>query len=125
MTMDALKSRARSFVYAFSGIVSLLVSQPNARIHAFVTLVVLAAGFFIGLSRVEWCVIVITIAAVWTAEALNTSLEFLADATSPGLHPLVKKAKDIAAGGVLVAAVASVIVGVIIFGPRILSLLIN
>ena len=64
-------------------------------------------------------------AAVWAAEALNTSLEFLADATSPGLHPLVKKAKDIAAGGVLVAAVASVIVGVIIFGPRILSLLIN
>jgi diacylglycerol kinase (ATP) len=83
----------------------------------------LAAGFFSGLSRVEWCVIVITIAAVWTAEALNTSLEFLADASSPEFHPLIKKAKDVAAGGVLIAALGSVIVGLLVFGPRLLFLL--
>jgi diacylglycerol kinase (ATP) len=121
--MDALKSRTRSFVYAFSGIGSLLVSQPNARIHAFATLAVLAAGYFSGLSGMEWCVIVITIAAVWTAEALNTSMEFLANASSPEFHPLVKKAKDVAAGGVLIAALGSVIVGLLVFGPRLLFLL--
>jgi diacylglycerol kinase (ATP) len=121
--MGALKSRTRSFVYAFSGIGSLLVSQPNARIHGLATLAVLAAGFFSGLSRVEWCVIVITIAAVWTAEVLNTSLEFLADASSPEFHPLIKKAKDVAAGGVLIAALGSVIVGLLVFGPRLLFLL--
>jgi len=117
--------RLRSFGYAVSGIRTLIMSQPNARIHAAATVIVMAGAFILGLSRLEWCVIILAVAAVWAAEALNTALEYLADAASPEFHPLVKKAKDIAAGGVLVAAIASVIVGTILFGPRILSLLKN
>jgi len=113
----------RSFGYAFSGIRTLIISQPNARIHAAATAIVMAGAFLLGLSWMEWCVIVLTVAAVWTAEALNTALEYLADAASPEFHPLVKKAKDVAAGGVLVTALGSVIVGFLVFGPRLLFLL--
>jgi len=115
--------RLRSFGYVFSGIRILIISQPNARIHAAATAIVMAGAFLLGLSWMEWCVIVLTVAAVWTAEALNTALEYLADAASPEFHPLVKKAKDVAAGGVLVTALGSVIVGFLVFGPRLLFLL--
>jgi diacylglycerol kinase len=115
--------RLRSFGYAFSGIGTLIRSQPNARVHAAATAIVMAGGFLLGLSRLEWCVVVLTVAAVWTAEALNTALECLADAASPEFHPLVKKAKDVAAGGVLVTALGSVVVGLLVFGPRLLFLL--
>jgi len=116
-------SRLRSFGYAFSGIRTLIISQPNARLHAAATAIVMAGAFILGLSRVEWCIIILTVAAVWTAEALNTALEYLADAASPEFHPLVKKAKDVAAGGVLVTALGSAIVGLLVFGPRLLFLL--
>jgi diacylglycerol kinase len=115
--------RLRSFGYAFSGIGTLIRSQPNARVHAAATAIVMVGGFLLGLSRLEWCVVVLTVAAVWTAEALNTALECLADAASPEFHPLVKKAKDVAAGGVLVTALGSVVVGLLVFGPRLLFLL--
>ena len=117
--------RLRSFGYAFSGMRTLIISQPNARLHAAATAIVMAGAFLLGLSRIEWCIIILTVAAVWTAEALNTALEYLADAASPEFHPLVKKAKDVAAGGVLVTALGSVIVGFLVFGPRLLFLLKN
>jgi len=119
----SLGNRLRSFGHAFSGIRTLIFSQPNARIHAAATVIVFAGAFLLGLSRLEWCVIILTVAAVWTVEALNTALEYLADAASPEYHPLVKKAKDVAAGVVLVAALGSVIVGLLVFGSRLLFLL--
>jgi diacylglycerol kinase (ATP) len=94
-------ARLRSFVYAGRGIRTMLVSQHNAWIHAVATLGVVVAGLVFGIPRSEWYVLILAIVAVWTAEALNTALEFLCDVASPEFHPLVEKAKDVAAGAVL------------------------
>ncbi len=114
--------RVRSFRYAGRGVWLMLKSQHNAWIHAVATAAVLIAGFLLGLSRLEWCLIVLACAAVWTAEALNTAFEHLADATTPGFHPLIGQAKDVAAGAVLVTAAAAVLVGILVFGPHLLVL---
>ena len=98
----------------------MLRSQHNAWIHAAASIVVLALGFVVGLSRVEWCLVVVAITAVWTAEALNTAFEALCDVASPGAHPLVERAKDIAAGAVLITAAGAVVIGLLVFGPHLL-----
>jgi len=74
---------------------------------------------FFRISGAEWCWIILAISIVWTAEALNIALEFLADAASPEFHPLVRDAKDVAAGAVLITALAAVIIGSIVFWPHI------
>lgn len=112
-------ARIKSIRHALHGIAYVLRSQHNAWIHAVVTILVAAAGFFFQLSVAEWCCIVIAASSVWTAEALNTALELLADAAVEDLHPLVGHAKDVAAGAVLVTAIGAAIVGVIIFWPYI------
>jgi diacylglycerol kinase (ATP) len=117
-----LTSRLQSFKFAAQGIWLTIKSQHNAWIHALATVVVVSAGYLLVISRVEWCIIVLTCAAVWTAEALNTALEFLADATTKDFHPLVGQAKDVAAGAVLITAFAAVAVGALVFGPHILAL---
>lgn len=114
--------RIRSFRFAGRGMGLTLRSQPNAWIHAAATVAVVIAGYLLGISRTEWCLIVLACAAVWTAEALNTALEFLADATTMKFHPLVGQAKDVAAGAVLVTALAALIVGVLVFGPYLMVL---
>jgi diacylglycerol kinase (ATP) len=96
----------------------MLVSQQNARIHAVATLFVCLLGVFLRLDRMEWCGIALAIAGVWMAEALNTALEFLADAAVPQFHPRVGKAKDVAAGAVLLAAGCSVVIGILVLGPH-------
>ncbi len=115
--------RIRSFKYAFVGIWTMLKSQQNAWIHAFATVTVILAGFVLGISPAEWCWLVLAIISVWMAEALNTAIEFLADVASPEFHPLVKKAKDVAAGAVLISAIGALIIGIIIIGPYVLKLM--
>ena len=115
--------RIRSFKYAFVGIWTMLKSQQNAWIHAFATVAVVLAGFIYSISPAEWCWLVLAIIAVWMAEALNTAIEFLADVASPEFHPLVKKAKDVAAGAVLISAIGALIIGIIIIGPYVLKLM--
>lgn len=111
-------ARLRSFVHAFHGIRHMLISQHNAWVHAAATVGVLAAGLVVGLSRIEWCAIVLAAVGVWTAEALNTAFEFLCDVASPQFHPLVKNAKDVAAGAVLICTIGAVIVGLLVFIPH-------
>ena len=123
MPSSYLNGRLRSFGHAFRGLKVLLQTQQNARIHAVATLLVLAAGPLFGISPVEWALIALAVAGVWTAEALNTAIEFLVDLASPELHPLAAKAKDVAAGAVLVAAIGSLVVAVVVFGPHVLKLL--
>jgi diacylglycerol kinase (ATP) len=101
----------------------MLRSQHNAWLHLGATLTVVVAGFVFALSRSEWCTLLLAIALVWTAEALNTAFEFLADVASPEFHPLVEKAKDVAAGAVLVTATGALALGLLIFAPRIAELL--
>lgn len=110
--------RIRSVRHAIIGIGRMLRCQHNAWIHAAATAVVLATGFLLHVSSADWCWIVLAISIVWTAEALNTAFEFLADAASPEFHPLVRDAKDVAAGAVLVTASAAAVIGAIIFWPH-------
>jgi diacylglycerol kinase len=113
--------RIRSFKCAFRGIWIIIASQHNAWIHATATIVVMAAGFYFHLTKAEWCWIILAIISVWTAEALNTAFEFLTDVASPAFHPLAEKAKDVAAGAVLITAIGSVLLGIIILGPYLLT----
>lgn len=115
-----LSSRLRSFGHAFRGLKVLLQTQPNARIHAVATVLVVAAGVLLRISPTEWALVVLAIAGVWTAEALNTAIEFLVDLVSPDPHPLAGKAKDVAAGAVLIAAIGSAVIGGFVFGPHLL-----
>jgi diacylglycerol kinase len=111
------QSRAASFGYAFSGMWHVLHTQPNARIHTLATVCAVALGAWVGLSRVEWAILALTIGFVWTAEFINTALEAVVDLVSPDLHPLAKIGKDVSAAAVLVAAITSVVVGLLILGP--------
>lgn len=95
----------------------MVVSQHNARIHAAATLGVVVAAVWFDVSVVEWALLILAMVSVWTAEALNTAFEFLCDVAAPDFHPLVEKAKDVAAGAVLICAVGSVLLGVLVFWP--------
>ena len=112
-----------SFKYAGFGLWTLLRPQRNAWIHAVATVGVCLAGLCFRISRIEWCLVVLAMMAVWAAEALNTAFEFLADATTPEFHPLVMQAKDVAAGAVLLAAIGAVIIGLLVFGPYVLKMM--
>lgn len=110
-------ARITSIKHAIHGIAFVLRTQHNAWIHAAGTMLVVVAGFFFHLTAVEWCWIVIAATSVWTAEALNTALELIADAAAKDFHPLIGHAKDVAAGAVLVTAIGASIIGLIIFWP--------
>ena len=116
-----IKKRLLSFRYAFRGIALLFATQANARIHLTAALAVLAAGVFFQVSRTEWMLLALAICLVLMAEALNTALEFLTDLVSPGHHELAGKAKDAAAGAVLLCALGAAGVGIAIFGPRLFA----
>jgi diacylglycerol kinase (ATP) len=116
-------ARLRSFRYAANGVWLTLKTQHNAWVHAGATLAVICAGFVLGISRTDWCVLVLACAAVWTAEALNTAFEYLADATTKKFDPLIGRAKDVAAGAVLITAIAALIVGALVLTPYIVVLI--
>ena len=115
--------RLRSFGHAFRGLKVLLQTQPNARIHVAATILVVAAGALLRISPAEWALIAIAVMCVWAAEALNTAIEFVVDLASPDPHPLAGKAKDVAAGAVLIASIGSAVIGGFVFGPHVLRLL--
>ena len=110
-------SRAASFRHAFHGVGYVLKTQANARIHAAVTLGVIALGLWLGLGRLEWAALWLAIGLVWTSEFMNTALEAVIDLASPTVHPLAKAGKDVAAAGVLLAAGAAVATGLTVLGP--------
>ncbi len=119
----SFSGRIRSIACAIQGIRTMIRSQHNAWVHAAATILVLTAGIFFRLRAAEWCWITLAIVSVWTAEALNTAFEFLTDVASPEFHPLAAKAKDVAAGAVLIAAAGAIIIGLFIFGPKLLNFL--
>ena len=110
-----------NLVWAIRGIGSIFRTEMSVRIQLVVALLMAAAGFFFRIDRFEWIAVVLAMAIVLVAEAFNTALENLADAVHPDQHPLVGRAKDIAAGAVLIAAIAASVIGLIVFLPQVLS----
>ena len=115
------KKQLRSFGYAWQGIRSCVGKEQNLSFHLITSVVVIAAGFFFGITRTEWLIIVLCIGVVIAAELFNTAIEKLVDLVSPGRHPIAGQVKDIAAAAVLVCAVAAATIGVIIFFPYVFS----
>jgi diacylglycerol kinase len=115
---DYLKKRIASFRWAIQGLFDLFRQHPNAQIHLFATMLVLGLSFWLKLSSIEWCIIIFCISHVMALEALNSALEYLADKITKKEDLLIGKAKDIAAGAVLMGAIGAMIVGGIIFLPK-------
>lgn len=107
----------RSLGYACSGIVLAVRTQRHMKIHSIAAVIVCLIGAMLPLTRLEWAVLLLTIAVVISLEMVNTAVENTVDMASPDIHPLAKAAKDVAAGAVLVAACMAVIIGLLILGP--------
>ena len=115
--MNVGRKFIRSFGYAFCGIVTACKEQ-NFKLHIISAVIVLVAGYFTGLSRIEWFIVLILIALIFSLEIMNTAVERVVDLASPNIHPLAKQAKDLAAGAVFVFAIFSAIIGLLIFLPK-------
>ena len=111
----------KSFSCAAKGIFLVAATQRNMKIHIGITVGVLGAGWFFHITRTEWLILIITILMVLMGEMLNTALEKVVDLVSPEYHVLAGQAKDIAAGAVLLAAMGAVVVGILLFGPYVVS----
>jgi diacylglycerol kinase len=118
-----LKKMLKSFKYAFSGIGDLARTENNFRFHLLVVVLVILSSVTLRINRKEWIIVVFLIGFVLTAEAFNTAIEKICDFTHPELHPHIGKIKDLAAGGVLIAVITAVVIGLIIFVPKLIAFL--
>jgi diacylglycerol kinase (ATP) len=112
-----INSRSHAFRHALRGWWYVIRTQRNAWIHALITTLVVLLAFWLGLSVRDWAVLLLTVAMVWTAEFINTALEAVVDLASPQHHPLAKVGKDVGAAAVLIAALTSILIGLLILGP--------
>jgi diacylglycerol kinase (ATP) len=115
----SFRKRIASFRHAFNGIRLAISNEHNMRIHLFAALLAIGAGFYFQLTFGEWIVLVFAIGFVFAAELFNSAIESIADFISPGHHIDIGKIKDLAAGAVLVSAIAAIIAGILIFWPHI------
>ena len=111
------RTRFKAIGYAIEGWWHVIRTQKNAWIHALISVGVILAGYWLDLPRHNWAIIILTIAMVWMAEFLNTALEALIDLISPDHNHLAKISKDVGAAAVLIAAGASIVIGLLILGP--------
>lgn len=119
MKSDSLIS---SFKYALAGISKAFMSERNLKVHSLAMVLVVILGFVLELAIWEWTVCILLFALVIGAEMFNTSIEEVVNLLSPEIRPSAKFAKDIAAGAVLVNAIAAFVIGIIIFLPKVISL---
>ena len=112
-------STVKSFGYAFQGIKASLKKEPNLRIHVAIGIIALLLGFILKLSRLEWLLLAFIIFYVVTLELLNTVIESVVNLVSPEVKESARVAKDISAAVVLVSAILSIVVGLILFLPKI------
>lgn len=120
--MNYWRKRKEAFKYAWSGIIRLVGSEAHARIHLLAAICVIIAGFIFNISTCEWLAVIGCIGGVFAAEGFNTAIERICDKISPEKNSLIKDAKDIAAGSVLLFVIAAVAIGLIVFLPKILDL---
>lgn len=119
---SSLKDLPGSFSNAFSGITVLIKSEYNAGIHLVILILVIIAGIVLKISTAHWIAVILVSGLVIASECFNTALEYLSDALAPETNLMIGKAKDVAAAGVLVSAIAAAITGLIIFIPAIVRL---
>ena len=119
----SVKARIQSFVYAFAGLKTFFRNEHNSRIHLFSAIITVICGALVHLDKYEWCIIVFAIGLVIMAEIFNTAIEALTDIVSPNFNLIAKRVKDMSAAAVLIAAITAVILGAIVFIPRIIGLL--
>ena len=119
--MNELKKRIKSFGYAFKGIAKLVQKEHNAWIHCTAIIVVTLGGNYFNITPSEWCIVILCFGVVLAAEGFNTAIERLVDLVSPDYHPIAGDVKDIAAGAVLICAIAAAIIGIIIFYPYLMN----
>lgn len=116
----SIVKRAQSFTHAFRGLRLFFTMTPNALVHVFALILVVFFGFYFKISPAEWIALVLVMGLVFITEALNTAIEIDINLTSPEFHPYARDTKDVAAGAVLLAAFISLIVGFIIFLPKVI-----
>ncbi|SEL42711.1 diacylglycerol kinase family protein [Parapedobacter koreensis] len=115
------KKNSNPFAHAWVGISATFHTERNFKIHVACSLLVIILGIWLPLTTSDWYWIALCIALVLVTELLNTAVESIVDLVSPTYHPLAKKAKDAAAGAVLIAAIFSLIIGGMIFIPKLCS----
>ncbi len=113
----------KSFGYAFEGVWNTVKSERNMQIHLGFTVCVIIAGFIFGITKTEWLICLVLFGQVMSLELVNTALEACVDVATDEWKPLAKKAKDAAAGAVLVSAIIAAVIGLWIFIPRLFLLL--
>ena len=113
----SLAKRSKSFTHAFRGIGVFLKTSHNSWIHLVILVGAILAGFYFGIDKTAWMMLVFAAGLVLTAEAFNTAIEIDIDLTSPNYHPFAKDTKDVAAGAVLISAITAFLIGIFIFGP--------
>jgi diacylglycerol kinase (ATP) len=118
----SLRDRMLSFVYAIRGLRRLVVGERNALIHAALTIIVIAVAALLQVSADDWCWLIAAIGLVWICEAFNTAIECLGDAVTSQEHPIIRDAKDLAAGAVLLAAITAGFIGVMRLTPYLIQL---
>ncbi|MEJ2485307.1 MAG: diacylglycerol kinase family protein [Anaerolineales bacterium] len=121
MVFEFFRSRIASFKYAFNGWWYVIRTQRNAWIHALASVAVIGISIWLKLERLEWALIIVAIAFVWTAEFFNTALEVIVDLATHDTHPLAKVGKDVGAAAVLIASITAAIIGIIVLGPPLLA----
>ena len=112
-----LAARLKSFGYALQGIAFMLKTQHNAWLHGVATIGVICLALYCDVSASDWRWLVVAMGMVWVCETINTAVEYVCDVVSPDYNHAVKHAKDIGAGGVLIAAIAALVIGVLTFWP--------
>ena len=117
----SLRKRLKSFGFAFNGLVILLREEHNSRIHFIAAFITVFIAFWLKISAIEWVAIVFAIGFVITLEIINSAIENMADFISPEKHEMIKKIKDLSAAGVLVGSITSLIIGIIVFLPKIID----
>lgn len=119
----SLRSRLGSFRFAFNGLWSLLKYEHNSRIHVLAAIIAIAMGLIVKLNYFEWSLLIIVTGIVFLTELLNSSLESLADHIDPEWNELIRRAKDYSAAAVLISAIVAVVVGSLIFIPKLWALI--
>lgn len=116
--MSFLHTVPRSFGYAWAGIKTALKNEPNFRVHSVVTIIVILAGVALKLTNLEWLFVTIAISLVITLELINTCIEAIVNMVSPGINDNAKIAKDTSAAAVLIGALTAVVIGILVFIPK-------